>query len=181
MKLQYQRTYSIIRQEAIAMKKTHIFKLLLIIVWLLVIFFFSAENAEKSEQRSDEVIVETVETIRQKELTQSEKETIINKYIVIVRKSAHFFLYFILGILVFFFLKDKWKFTLKTVLITIIFCLIYAITDEVHQLFINGRTARIIDVIIDTCGSSLSSLIIYLIFKLINKIKNKKSTNFVIL
>lgn len=160
----------------IFVSKKQIFKLILIIIWFLVIFFFSAEDSEKSEQRSDEVIVETVEVIRNKELTEEEKETVINKYIVIARKSAHFFLYFVLGILIFLFLKDKWYFTFKTLLITVLICFLYAISDEIHQLFISGRTARIIDVIIDTCGSILSSLIILSTSKLITKIKKKKST-----
>jgi len=157
------------------MNKKYILKLLIIIIWLFIIFSFSAENAEKSQNTSDQVIVKTVETVRQEKLTPEEKDIVINKYIVIVRKSAHFFLYFILGILFFFLAKDIWGLTPKAFIFTIIFCFIYAITDEIHQLFIAGRTARIFDVFVDTCGATLSTTITTLICLLINKLK-KQST-----
>ena len=44
-------------------------------------------------------------------------------------------------------------------IITIIFCFLYACSDEIHQLFIPGRSGELLDVLIDTTGGILSSFI----------------------
>ena len=46
--------------------------------------------------------------------------------------------------------------------------MIYAITDEIHQIFVIGRSGEIRDIIIDTCGSTVGILTIN-IKKKINK------------
>ena len=81
------------------MKK--IIKLILIILWMGVIFSFSSDDADKSTIKSDGVIIKITETALNKKLSDKEKKEYTTKYIVPVRKSAHFTLYFILGILVF--------------------------------------------------------------------------------
>lgn len=154
------------------MKLKHYINIVLIIIWLFVIFSFSAENADKSSHRSDQIIIKTVETVTKKELTPKQKEKVTEKYVVIVRKSAHFFLYFILGILVFILAKNIRGITPASFIYTIIFCMIYACSDEIHQLFVSGRAARILDVFIDTCGSILSTSILYTISKVKSIVKN---------
>ena len=52
---------------------------------------------------------------------------------------------------------------------TIIFVFIYACSDEIHQLFIRGRSGEILDVLIDTLGGFTSSFI-YTIFKVRRKL-----------
>lgn len=52
---------------------------------------------------------------------------------------------------------------------SIFFCFIYAITDEFHQTFITGRTGQFSDVIIDTIGASIGSIVYSIVYK---KIKN---------
>ena len=47
-------------------------------------------------------------------------------------------------------------------LITLVFCFLYAITDEIHQMFVPGRAAMIRDVIIDSCGA-LCSISIFVV------------------
>lgn len=151
------------------MKKRQYFKLYFIILWMFIIFNFSAQNSDKSLNTSNEIIINTAEIIQQEKLTETEKTNIIEKYLVIVRKSAHFFIYFILGILVVTFLKDFYGLSPTTLIFTIIFCFIYACSDEIHQLFINGRSCQFTDVLIDTSGSFLSSSITLLILSLSNK------------
>lgn len=85
--------------------------------------------------------------------------------IFIIRKMAHITEYLILGILLFNVLKDYNIINTKLVIITIIFCFTYAISDEVHQLFIQSRSGKFSDVLIDTIGSSIGSFIYYLIMK----------------
>lgn len=152
------------------MKTKHILNIIFIIIWLFIIFSFSAEDATKSEHRSDEVIINAVETITREEIPENQRQKIIDEYIVIVRKSAHFFLYFILAIIVFTLYKRIFGLNSKTFIYTIIFCFIYACSDEIHQLFISGRTARIFDIFVDTSGALLSTTILTLIFYLKNKL-----------
>lgn len=151
------------------MKLKKIIKLLLIIIWMSVIFNFSAQDSTKSENTSNKVIISTAEVIKNKPLTKIEKETIISKYKVLVRKAAHFFLYFILAILVYVCLKDYLKNDIKIVLLTIIICALYACSDELHQLFSIGRTARVFDIFVDTCGATLSTLVLFVIINLKKK------------
>lgn len=152
------------------MKTKYILNIIFIIIWLFIIFSFSAEDATKSEHRSDEVIINAVETITREEIPENQRQKIIDEYIVIVRKSAHFFLYFILAILVFTLYKRIFGLNSKSFIYSIIFCFIYACSDEIHQLFISGRTARIFDIFVDTSGALLSTTILTLIFYLKNKL-----------
>ncbi|MDO4377224.1 MAG: VanZ family protein, partial [bacterium] len=88
---------------------------------------------------------------------------------LIIRKLAHFTEYLILGVLVInMFTKNNIP---KSYLISIIFCVIYAISDEIHQFLIPGRACQIKDILIDSIGSITG---IYL-YKLISK--RKKSIN----
>ncbi len=71
----------------------------------------------------------------------------------LIRKMAHFFCYLILGIL------GMWTLSAynaegKRWLIALLFCMLYAVSDEVHQLFVPGRAGKIVDVLIDTAGSA---------------------------
>jgi VanZ family protein len=78
-----------------------------------------------------------------------------------VRKSAHFIEYMILGILFFNSFFDGIK--MKTVTFTAFLCgLGYSITDELHQIFVPGRTAKIMDVLIDSTGVASGLLLICL-------------------
>ena len=157
------------------MKIKNILNIILIIIWLFIIFSFSAEDATKSEHRSDEVIINAVETITREEIPENQRQKIIDEYIVIVRKSAHFFLYFILAIIVFTLYKRIFGLNSKTFIYTIIFCFIYACSDEIHQLFINGRTARIFDVFVDTTGAILSTTLLTIFSLLLKKLKKNNT------
>lgn len=47
----------------------------------------------------------------------------------------------------------------KVILFTIIFGIVYGITDELHQAFVPDRTASGLDVIIDGIGSFIGSIV----------------------
>ena len=57
------------------------------------------------------------------------------------------------------------------ILLSLIFSFLYACTDELHQIFVPGRSAQFRDVLIDTLGASFGTLITYLTIKLFTKIK----------
>lgn len=146
-------------------------KILLIIIWIIVIFLFSNQNAKKSLELSKGVTYKVVEVVKGKDYPEEKKQSLVKELVAFIRKCAHFFLYFVLAIFVFILLNEFIPINKKIILFTILCCLIYAITDELHQGFINGRSARIFDVFVDTCGSTLSTCIMYTIYKI--KLNNK--------
>lgn len=72
----------------------------------------------------------------------------------IVRKSAHFLEYAILYFLFYRALKNMTKFPIREIL-SIAFALtfLYALTDEYHQTFIDGRTGKFFDIGVDSLGA----------------------------
>lgn len=150
------------------MKLKRVIYTILLIIWMLVIFLFSNQTASKSQSASDKVasdIVDVVEVVTKNDIKESKKESIIENTRFIVRKTAHFTLYFILGIIVYLLLTS---YNVKRPIIySILFCLLYACSDELHQLFSSGRTAKVMDVCIDTFGSSVAIIIFSTITKLL--------------
>jgi len=78
------------------------------------------------------------------------------------RKYAHLFIYLFLGLLIKNALSYSGVHGFKSILIAIFISLLYAVSDEVHQYFIPGRTALVFDVFIDTAGASIG-IILYTI------------------
>lgn len=128
--------------------------LLLVILWMIFIFVMSSFDATSSSNQSNFIVDIITSIINIKD---------IGLLSLIIRKLAHFTEYFILGILVInMFNRDNIS---NKYLISIILCIIYACTDEIHQFFVPGRSCQVTDVIIDSMGSIMG---VYL-YKLINK------------
>lgn len=64
----------------------------------------------------------------------------------IIKKNAHFFEFFILFLLLYNALPKKNHH------LAFLIALLYAFSDEIHQLFVPGRTASLRDVLIDSLG-----------------------------
>ena len=126
---------------------------------MFTIFKFSSERDTVSTRRSDGIIIRTCEFILGRQLNDKEKEMCVEKYVVYVRKTAHFTLYFLLGLFYISLLKEFNLNDKKLLIYTIIFVFIYACSDECHQLFVPGRSGEITDVLIDTMGGIIASFI----------------------
>lgn len=126
-----------------------------VLLWMLLIFYLSSQVAERSNNLSKgvtEVIIETVEKI------VPEKD--FNMYSInhFVRKNAHFFAYLTLGILVLNAIRRSRvnggrKSGVATLAMAFGICVLYAISDEVHQLFVPGRGGKVKDILIDGSGA----------------------------
>ncbi len=147
------------------MKK--VINIILIILWMGLIFVLSNDTAEESSKKSDGLIVRCVQDIIKRDLSTKEKEKVLKYLVNPVRKSAHFFLYFVLGILIINLFKSFELFNYKTILLAILLCFLYACSDEIHQLFIKGRSCEVRDILIDTIGS-LSGISVYYLFSKIS-------------
>lgn len=151
--------------------------IILAIIWMGVIFMFSAQVSDESKSSSNKVtsaVVNTVISIKKENISEEKRQKIIEDKTFIVRKTAHFTEYFILGLILILFLQTKEKLTTKYIILAIIFCVLYATSDEIHQLFVDGRSCKIMDILIDTCGSSLAILGFTSIYKITTNLKKQK-------
>ncbi len=132
-------------------------KLFLVLIWMIFIFYMSSLNSNISSNQSG-YIVSFIARI----FNISNNNTIS----FIVRKLAHIFEYFILYILICNYLKEcKNK---NYMLFSIILSIVYSLTDELHQLFIPGRSGRPEDILIDLIGITLG-YITYNLYLKVNK------------
>lgn len=156
------------------MKKINV---ILLILWMIVIFLFSNEPALESTKVTHEVtktVVNLVGNVIGHKVNENEMQTIIDQSFLFVRKSAHFLEYLVLGLLMINVLKDYYSVDKIVFLVSLLLCMIYACSDEFHQLFITGRSCQMKDVFIDTSGSFLGILIYYLLYKILQIKKKRK-------
>lgn len=130
-----------------------------------MIFLLSNEEAVKSSKKSDGLIIKSVELFTGKSLSDQEKEKVLKYLVFPVRKCAHLSLYLILGILVISLLREYMVINTKLVLLSLLICFLYACSDEIHQLFVPGRSGEARDVLIDTLGACLGVSFYYLVFR----------------
>lgn len=122
----------------------------MVILWMTIIFWFSNQPVHQSDELSrgiTRVIVEVIEKVA------TDDDFDISSFNHIVRKNAHFLIYLILGVLVSSALKSSGVIGIRNVLISILICILYAMSDEYHQLFVPGRGGQIKDVMIDSAGA----------------------------
>jgi len=143
------------------MKTKRIIILLLLITFASITFIFSNSTGKNSNNTSDivtEKILDIYSFITKKKITQDRRKELILEMRIYIRKTAHFTVYLVLGILTYL-LINTYEIKHK-ILISILISCLFACTDEIHQLFIDGRTGSLIDVFIDTLGSSVGILIL---------------------
>lgn len=138
-------------------------KLSLVILCMALIFIFSSDTSDTSTKKSDGVIIKSCEFVLRRKLTDKEKEKYIDKYVFIVRKGAHFSIYLILGLLIMSYFKEIYLINTKGLLIAFLICFLYACSDEIHQLFVPGRSGEFRDVLIDSTGGLIGTYIYYFI------------------
>ena len=126
-------------------------KIILIIIWMITVFRFSNQGGTESSgasSRVTNVVVKVVEKVRNMEFTEQEK----NQAELVVRKLAHYTIYTIGGFLIMNYAYTTDKTEKQKIGGSVLFGVFYAGTDELHQYFVPGRSARLFDVGIDTLG-----------------------------
>ena len=131
-----------------------------LIMQMIIMFCFSAQPAEESSETSSGfcVMLAKLLYLDYENYAISIQEMITNGLEFIVRKTAHFTEYAVMGFLWYLYLANK-KYN---ILISISATSLYACTDEFHQLFVAGRSGQIRDILIDTCGGSFGVLIAFI-------------------
>ncbi|WZL73693.1 VanZ family protein [Clostridiaceae bacterium 35-E11] len=118
-----------------------------VLLWMVFIFNLSSQVREESNNLSKgvtEILIKTVEKVAPK------AEFDLDRLNHIIRKNAHFFAYLVLGILV---LNAMRRSGVDSVRWVLLICILYAVSDEVHQFFVPGRGPGVKDVLIDSAGA----------------------------
>ena len=140
------------------MRWTKVTVLLLVLVLACTAFIFSNSLKDSAASHSDsDGIVKVVERVAKTVLPQNRLN-----WNYIVRKGAHIFEFFLLGLCTVLFVfrwnADRWK----QLVVSFLYVLLIASSDEFIQRF-TGRSSRIADVFIDLIGAVVGIGLIFFI------------------
>lgn len=147
------------------------------ILCMVLIFTFSAQTAEISSKTSGDLIERHLSLLPSgfDDMSAAPQEEIVESLQFIVRKGAHFTVYALLGMLcmapAFVMLHRLTRSAFAAWGIAVL----YAVTDEIHQYFVPGRSCEVRDVLIDAGGAALGILCLLGVAGLI--LRRKKSAD----
>lgn len=177
---------------------------ILIVCNMAVIFMFSAQSRSQSSALSTKITTAIVRIFSKDNTNQSanenkndtdknaattnnknensgstltkEQQALVNKSHTPIRKLAHMLEFGSLATLSLLFLitwpgKLWWRY-----LVALGFTLIYAGTDEFHQLFIDGRGPQLSDVLVDFWGALIACTIALIIIAMVRQVQKMKRT-----
>lgn len=164
------------------MKK--IIAITILVLWLGAIFYSSSMDANSSGEKSGQMIEVGLKYVTEKtnsfgwtDIQEDEFPELIEELQRPFRKSAHAIVFGSLALLMMvLFTKSKLNMFFRA-LVTTILCLIYAITDEYHQLHVPGRTGQWSDVVIDMYGVAIGISIYLIFYGLVKLIKKNQKPN----
>lgn len=144
--------------------------LMMMLSWMLIIFYFSNQPGSISSAQSSSV----KDLILNSFSSSSAIVNYINNsgYVMfLIRKMAHMFLYFVLTVLAYLLSSSRTKEFSKNIKIAMFIAVIYAAIDEIHQLYVIGRSGMLTDVWIDSIGVFVAILMISIIKVYKTKVK----------
>lgn len=162
-----------------------IFLLALAAGWMVCIFKLSGMNSKNSNGKSTDVISlfieDTLDITNDYGITNSHPDSdklahasqLINAP---MRKVIHASVYFVLAFFAMTLLNVIFdhKYYIVSFILAFIICVCFAISDEFHQTFVDGRTGQPLDVIIDSVGAVVG-LLFYTTYHLVYKSGYKKA------
>jgi Predicted integral membrane protein len=142
---------------------------------MLGIFCFSAQTATESSDLSNGIVIHIIQGMENNwklNLAAFHNPVFLDICDLLIRKLAHMTEYAILAssVSISFYVYGRRGKTL--LLFSELVCLLYAMTDEFHQLFVPGRAGRVTDVLIDATGALAGCLLMFLVFR--HRRSNKK-------
>ncbi len=134
-----------------------------VLLWMILIFSLSAQNAAASGKTSGGFSKLLFSWFYPgfRKFTEEHQNEIISAAAKLIRKAAHFFLYFVLGGLL--------RITVPLYRVRKMFWqgasafaigALYACSDELHQRFVPGRSGEFGDVLLDSIAALTAVLII---------------------
>ena len=144
----------------------------LIISVMVIIFVLSAQDGRDSGGTSGgltefllAIVGVDAESLTEAEFTRIE---------AFVRTAAHFSEYALLAFLGVFLLETYKIKRIFSLLFAVAFSSLYAITDEIHQIFVPGRAAEISDWLVDTSGACVGAVVAVFILIIVKRSCKKK-------
>ena len=121
---------------------------ILVIGIMIAVFLFSSQSGGDSNHLSKGILEQIFEFFN-----VNADPLKLDQYNLVLRKIAHFSLYFLLGTGAMGFLlttsmKVKYNFVLS-----LLFCVLFAVTDEFHQFLSGTRNGNPLDVLLDSMGA----------------------------
>ena len=154
-------------------------RILLTVLTLAVmgmIFFFSTETAEQSDETSGYFTRQVIDVLYPDyaKYEKKQQQSLYDSIQTVIRKMAHYTEFAILGFLMrlcleSWFGKRKWLTPVSWGLSTL-----YASTDEMHQILIDGRSGQWTDILLDSAGVLSGVLIAVLVLFLVRKRTTRK-------
>ncbi len=152
------------------MRKIKAISLTVTILIMALIFFFSSQTSVESTKVSDGLIMKITEFFLP-DMTEEGVFDLIERFSNIIRKTAHFTLFAALGTSVIITVKSHFKLTNGSAFVrAMAVCVAYATTDEIHQLFVAGRTMKFSDILIDSAGSVTGICMFLVLYKYFGKL-----------
>ena len=132
--------------------------LILAVVWMAIIFAMSARTGVESSEDSEYIgrIVGAVIVPGFEEMSEAQQADYALAIDHTVRKTAHAMEYGFLGVLLLGTLYDG---SVRNCLAAWGISAGYAVSDEIHQLFVPGRSGQASDVLIDSIGAGIAVLV----------------------
>lgn len=153
-----------------------------VIAWMTAVFIFSSQDGIQTLNTSGAVIHTIEKTINNDEsqveshtnkieadTNKTQKYKYSSEVQKIVRKNAHCILYTIGGVVISVFFSALNFNKRKLIVWTSLTGFLYAVSDEIHQRYVPGRTSSVVDVAIDTTGVIIGLIIFMIILKLTTK------------
>lgn len=143
------------RKHNTADSKKRFLYLIPVIIWMIFIFYMSGKTGQESSGQSGKIslfITDLLEKVRQD--SPQAMQNLQDILELVIRKAAHMTEYVILFLLSYLAMvkisMSQSRFYNRS--IAVLISLLYACSDEMHQLLVPGRSGKMIDVGIDIAG-----------------------------
>ena len=135
---------------------------IVVVLYLAMIFYFSSQDGTRSHKVSSELLQYLrFLLVLVPEWLHDYLSGLYKNMELVLRKAAHFTEYFILSLIFYRAMAISGARAKKSMVATLVFCFLYAVSDELHQVFVPGRAFAAADILIDTLGAALGIGIIY--------------------
>lgn len=137
---------------------------ILVVVCMGIIFSLSSQNGEESSDLSGSFVIDLLNLFG------------ISIDEGFLRTMAHCLEFMGLSVLMFNAICSTWNFKLTPVL-AFFGTVMYAVSDEIHQIFVPGRAFQISDILVDSTGALIGVAISFIILKIILFIRGRGNKN----
>ena len=145
------------------------------VILMIIIYMFSSQNGNSSSELSSSfssIVYSSIEFFANY-LNLNINNISSVGFHTFIRKLAHFSIFLALGFSYYGFFSSLKSTKRIAVYLALTASLVYAISDEFHQLFVPSRGPSVTDVCIDFAGSIVGVFICYIFYRLISHLRVK--------